>query len=230
MKIKWYREPFPGNFGDILTPKILDYFGIKYEYSIKNYDTICVGSIARWANTGVNVLGSGIMYSSDKLCSESNWFFVRGPLTRQRVIECSGTCPEIYGDPALLLPLLCNESHKRYDVGIIPHYVDYEHVKEKYPQYHIIDILNEDPFEVAKKITECRSIISSSLHGIICANAYGIPAAWVRFSDKLCGDDVKFSDYFQSVGCKTIRSTMDDLHFTVGSIDLSPIITIFEGL
>jgi hypothetical protein len=43
-------------------------------------------------------------------------------------------------------------------------------------------------------------ILSSSLHGLIIANAFGRPAGWVRLSEALFGDDVKFQDYYASVG------------------------------
>jgi hypothetical protein len=40
--------------------------------------------------------------------------------------------------------------------------------------------------------------VSSSLHGIIVAHAYGVPARWVRWRHD-SGDGIKYLDYFQSV-------------------------------
>lgn len=230
MKIWWVKTPGPGNFGDIITPHILDHFGIKYEYSSDDYDTICTGSIAKHAKPGTMVLGSGIIGMREELCPNANWLFVRGSITRNKVIMSGGKCPPIFGDPGLLLPMMCDESKKQYDVGIIPHFVDYEFVKKYYPDYNIIDILNKDPFQVVKEITKCRSIISSSLHGIICAHAYGIPAAWVKFSNKLKGDDIKFYDYYSSINMQPVLSTMDNLYFDVGIYSMSKIIDIFKSL
>lgn len=191
------------NFGDILTPYILDYFQVAYNMVSKPEEgnAMCIGSIIHKATDNMIVLGSGCMHSKHHLNPNADYRFVRGPLTRQRVIDCGGTCPNVYGDPALLLPLFCDESKKEYDVGIVPHYVDHAEIADKYPNYKVIKLTNKDPIEVAKEITKCRTIISTSLHGIIAAHAYGIPAAWIKYSNKLKGNDIKFRDYYSSVQC-----------------------------
>lgn len=196
----WMKQD--NNFGDLLSPYIFDYYNIKYKFTDKDTaDTLCVGSIARLANDNALILGSGTANRKYKLNPNAKYKFVRGPLTREYVIRDGGACPDIYGDPALLLPKFCEESNKEYKVGIIPHFVDYKFAKEKFPEYNIINVVNENPLQVAKEITKCEKIISSSLHGIIAAHAYGIPAAWIKLSKKVKGDDTKFYDYFKSVGC-----------------------------
>lgn len=229
MKVKWYTKP--NNFGDMLTPHILLHLGIAYQYAenIADADTICVGSIARMATDGMTVFGSGSIRISEQLNPKAIWKFVRGPWTRRNVIRQGGTCPEIYGDAALLLPLFCPESDKQYDVGIVPHYADYDYVLRKYAaDYHIINVVNSDPLAVAREITKCRKIISSSLHGIICAHAYHIPAAWVNFS-KLHGDGIKFVDHYASFGLLGSLSTVKRPAFTVPEvINLDSIVEAFD--
>lgn len=220
------------NFGDILTPYVLDYFNIKYKMvsSPNNASAMCIGSIIRRATDKMIVLGSGTINTKHKLNSNADYRFVRGPLTRKRIIECGGSCPEIYGDPALLLPLFCNESKKEFDVGIAPHYVDYDLVKNLFPNYKIIKLENTNPLDVAKEITKCRTIISSSLHGIIAAHAYGIPAAWVKFSNNIKGDDIKFKDHYAALKLEAVLSSIKDPIFSVGQIDLTPIKEVLDKL
>ena len=222
-KIYW---PEKNNFGDILTKTIFKYFDIPYEHNNKLYTVLCIGSIIDKAKSEHIILGSGLLDEKIKFKKDADFRFVRGPLTRQRIINAGGTCPEIYGDPVLLLPLFCDESPKEYDVGIVPHYTDYKYFVEKFPDYKIINVINKDPLEVAREITKCRTIMSSSLHGIICAHAYGIPAAWIRFNKKSPLTKFKFVDYYQSVGLPFDRPYYDleEVRFHTGTIpNLDPI-------
>lgn len=224
MELKVYWSNSRPNFGDILTPYVLDYFDLEYTMvsQPEKANAMCIGSIIHRATDNMIVLGSGLMHTKHILNPRADYRFVRGPHTRNRILELGGKCPEIYGDSALLLPYFCKESAKEHDIGLVPHYVDYEVIKEKYPTYNIINVNNPDPLYVAKEISKCRQIVSTSLHGVIAAHAYGIPAAWLRFSNKLKGNDIKFKDYFESVGIKyTVIDKLEDVIFsTIKNINL----------
>jgi pyruvyltransferase len=147
------------------------------------------------------------------------------------VLSFGGICPEVYGDPAMLMPLIVDAEPKIYDLGIVPHYTHYEQVKERYPKHRVIKLRTNDCVDTIKQITQCRYIVSSSLHGIILAHAYGIPVAWAEFNTGLKGDGVKFLDHYASVGITDpIKSTVKNPVFTTGSLDLVPLQQAFDTL
>lgn len=225
-----------GNFGDILTPYILDYFQIPYSYTktwkdpdIK-IDAIAVGSIIeRAAYKNTVVLGSGIMTNHKKLNPNADYRLVRGPLSRERILKAGGTCPKNYGDPGLILPLIFPENEKVHDVGFIPHLVDYSEIKNQYPDKLIINLQTTDPAKIISQITSCKKIVSSSLHGIITAHAYNIPAAWA-FSHKLIGNwgDTKFLDYYYSIGKSPKMSSFECPEFDTADFSIDNIVDTFE--
>lgn len=208
----WATTPKPGNFGDILTPYIVEKLtGIKPKWVPATFDQypmnlLAVGSIIRHSSERTVVWGSGAMSMKTEVSNRAEYKAVRGPLTRQIILDAGGKCPEIYGDPALVLPkFYYPKITKKYAYGIIPHYVDYELVSTWYKNNKhvtVINLLNADVEKVIDEILQCENIISSSLHGIITAHAYGLNAAWVKFSDKLMGDGMKFHDHYASVGLK----------------------------
>jgi len=202
----WFSSEKIPNFGDKLTPYLIEKFTGEKPFRVNEYCNkayyMMSGSILNRSSHNAIIFGSGIMKKDEKVIEPKEILAVRGPLTRKRLIELGYICPEIYGDPALLLPLVYEPKiTERYKIGIIPHYVDYNYVKNQIGKSNNFLIINIfDPIEkVINDINRCEKTISSSLHGLIVSHAYNKPSLWVKFSDNLAGDDTKFHDYLYSV-------------------------------
>jgi len=48
---------------------------------------------------------------------------------------------------------------------------------------------------VVRQIASCAAITSSSLHGLVLADSFGIPASWFGLEPELWGGSFKFQDY-----------------------------------
>lgn len=229
----WPRRPPPGNVGDVITPALLPKLGILTEWAPQEHaELIATGSIVRFARPGMTVWGSGAMRAKDAPDPGARYLAVRGPITRAIVRSRGGRCPGVYGDPALLLPQVHDAPVEQLqELGVVPHYVDADLVDAQ--RYHVISPLGADPLAVVDRIRACRRIVSSSLHGIIIAHAYGIPAAWVKLSDRLDGDGTKFADYAMSVHVSLAPWT--DIKaaakaVVLGHLDTGPLLNALEAL
>lgn len=181
------------------------------------------GSILSWANSTDIVWGSGFMSQEETVLEKPQQICaVRGPLTRAMLLNRGIPCPEVFGDPSLLLPrFYFPKVEKKYALGVIPHYIDKDHKQVKRLMAagcFIIDI-QSDREKLITDILSCERIVSSTLHGIIVSDAYGVPAMWVDFSGKVNGRGFKFRDYFVSVKRQdriplniTNKITVKDLH------------------
>ncbi len=211
------EKPLHQNLGDELNYYLLKELSNQKIVNYKNLyikcvNYCCIGSIIdTLAENNTIIWGAGLITDKDtlnnvplKICA------VRGALTRNKLLEEGVQCPEVYGDPALLLPLIYDghsvSKNKRVKkiVGLIPHIVDLNNVNVRrfinnegvkiirlcgYKHWH--DIIDE--------INQCDFIISSSLHGVIISDAYNIPNVWVEFSNNVVGNGFKFRDYYSSV-------------------------------
>lgn len=121
---------------------------------------------------------------------------VRGPETRRILIQMGYKCPQIYGNPAVLMPLIYKKDaiiQKEYI--IIPHYSKLRNYKGV---NNVVGTFTTDYRKFIDEITSARLVISASLHGIILAEAYGIPAIMLR--DTPSDDITKYKDWYYSTG------------------------------
>ena len=222
-----HREYFKANWGDDLNEIVVSFLSerkvISYMWSFvsffrpKNY--MCIGSIVDTKTNRESIIwGSGAMYGDENIRIKKPYEVcaVRGPRTRRYLIDQGINCPEIYGDPAIFLPFIYKrEKLKKYKLGIIPHYIDYNlgNVQEFVAGNSDVAIINMKNYErwqdVVDLICSCEFIASSSLHGIIISDSYNVPNIWIRLSNMVKGGDFKFLDYLEGCGRNVNSSPLD---------------------
>lgn len=151
---------------------------------------------------------------------------VRGKWTRDVLVhELGWTVPEVYGDPALLLPRYYapSPSRRTKKIALVPHY---KHKKDfatlSGGQANLVDVAGGLE-GVVDQISSSSAVISTSLHGLIIAQAYGVPWVWMRLDDKqLGGDTFKFEDFFSLLSRDEV-ATLDLSTNELGKIDLQKI-------
>ena len=202
------------NAGDYYGRYVLEKLGYTVNLT-DNPELITCGSILgskEWNGNPI-VWGSGFHNEHDFLKVDiENIFAVRGKLTYEKL----NTDKEMaLGDPGLLASYFYKpKTKKKYDFGFVTHYVDYNDIKNKFPNIHVISMTTNDIEGLFDKINECRFIFSSSLHGLIFAHSLGIPAIHVENKPLYSKNNFKFKDYysvFKSI--KYIKETVDTVDF-----------------
>lgn len=201
------------NWGDKLNPVLVELLSGRPARNILEANDVpkstpcysVIGSHLAQVSGRHIVWGTGFINATDCVkASPRQVCAVRGPLSRAMLLAQGIDCPEVYGDPALLLPLLYYpDVAKTHDLGVILHIRDRDIAEMPLEtanlRIKIIDITG-DIYDVVDQICSCSHIASSSLHGIIAAHAYGVPSVWLKFGDRLRGDGHKFRDYMASIG------------------------------
>ncbi|AMC10146.1 exosortase [Lutibacter profundi] len=215
------------NYGDLLGRYLVEKISKKKvvwvspaKFSIWNWFYpiyVTIGSVLTNVNKYCVVWGSGII-SEQYPIKKAKFLAVRGPKTRNYLLNLGYKVPEIYGDPALLLPNYFNPNvSKKYKYGIVPHYNDLKVINNWFSDREdicIIDMMTNDIETKTDEFLRCEKIISSSLHGIIIAHAYRIPAIWQKFSNNVFGDDIKYKDYMESVKIKSYQPKIKEQQYS----------------
>lgn len=227
------------NIGDTLGPVIAEWIlnskGIDINKKVnKTKHLMTVGSVTSFGRFDATVWGSGIRdeLAVRKIKQKKILYkrkldvrAVRGPVTKKALTDVGYKCPEIYGDPAILLPMIYKPSvtEKKYELSVILHFETQMNGNEqnktkknniqisdeliKKYKIHFIDPITKDYKSFVNEIVSSKKIVSSSLHGIIIAESYGVPATF--FENGVKEQHTKFEDWYSSTNRKL--KSYDDL-------------------
>lgn len=202
----WNDRP---NFGDALAPLLIKRFaGIKHvEHGYVHESQVAsIGSILEHLSPNYPgiILGAGKLHSDSRLhlhtMRPEQILALRGP------ISASGIKGDyILGDPGLLADELVGYQEKEHQVGILPHWSDNQ-LEQKFAtllaKYNplVIDPA-DDPLDVVRAIGSCHKLVTSSLHGVIVADSFGMARRfeYTKGFDR-DGGLTKFRDYSASIG------------------------------
>ncbi len=126
---------------------------------------------------------------------------LRGPITSALLQRDD----RVFGDPGLLIADVLGDVAREDVVGLVPHmhFADdpaFRKIAADNPRIKLIDVRNTDAHAVVREIASCAHVISQSLHGLITADAYGIPNTWLDPKGIHGGALLKFHDYGAGIG------------------------------
>ncbi|UOA27351.1 polysaccharide pyruvyl transferase family protein [Pseudosulfitobacter sp. DSM 107133] len=201
----WKAVP---NFGDAISAMVVAHVSGRpvTHAGAGKADLFAVGSIIQVARRahqdaradGVKpwIWGSGMLAPVNRdFLSHVQIAAVRGPVSAALLqLETDS-----FGDPGLLISEVVTDLPERSDrIGIVPHHtlVDAAATLAADLGYLLIDprgVAND----VCRQIASCAHIFASSLHGLIVADAYGVPNTWVAPTGQ---GHLKYHDYAAGVG------------------------------
>jgi pyruvyltransferase len=187
------------NFGDLISPILVaGTFAVRPVLVGSSFPgkLLGAGSILHRAVPGDVVWGSGLIEEQPFDGSQVEFLAVRGPRSQKCI---HGDVPNRFGDPGMLLPRLYNpkRTDTRFDVGVMPHYHDADTMRVCDDRVLMIRPEASDWRRTVDNIVACDVVVTSSLHGIIAADAYGVPVVWVQPTGGLKGGQFKFHDYYE---------------------------------
>lgn len=218
LRLAWWARPFPGNFGDWLSPLVLSQLsgrGVQYvppTAPTQSTHLVSVGSIGRFIMPRSIVVGTGVSSTDLELNTKARYVSVRGPVTAQLLRDSGGPDVESFGDPGALLSrilpvdrgqtngrTLLVRHFKHANVPLaLPEGMDETSVQMSHPG---------DIEELVRTLNRYDRVVTSAMHVMIACHSYGIPVALIGFEGlegAVHGTGVKYGDYCRGVGLDTV--------------------------
>lgn len=193
----WDGHP---NFGDDMTPWVLPRYGVVPVHRRPSAARLAgVGSILEFLDPDFDgaIWGSGLMHDRPHPLPKAKVLAVRGHLTRERIGAPDGVA---LGDPGILAARLMRRPSPRWDVGLVPHGHHRSHdpflalAESAGLRVRLIDV-HRTAARTVREIAACGAVVTTSLHGLVTADAFGVPAVWTTLEPPLTGGAFKFLDY-----------------------------------
>lgn len=208
------------NLGDTISPLIVDWMLKQRQISMdkitkKESSLLSTGSLCGMEAEDVTIWGSGfhtmdflVQSHKNKEKNTIDFRAVRGPVTRYFYTAMGYECPEVYGDPGILFPLIYpgKPSAKKYKTSLIIHcgnenYDEYRNL----PDIHFIDIRTNHYEFFVEELLASEKVISSALHGIILAESYGIGTVFLNTKGYVEKAMMKYTDWYLSTNRRNFK-------------------------
>jgi hypothetical protein len=218
LPLVWWPRPFPGNFGDWLSPLVLQRLsGHPVQYVAPTAPTsqphlIMIGSIGRFIKQRSIVIGTGVSSTDLELNRHALYLSVRGPLTAQVLRASGGPDVQSMGDPAALLrrivPVDIGPTNGR--LALVRHYT-HANLPVTLPDgADELSILASHPDDLESFVARLASydgVVTSAMHVMIICHAYGIPCSLIGFrgfETSVHGTGMKYRDYSLGMGLDSV--------------------------
>lgn len=221
------------NFGDELALVVVDLMlgrnGFTRSDELKKgAHLLSVGSCLHFAKTGSVIWGAGLHGNIQE--KEHRYSFldvraVRGPHTRNFLINRGVVCTDVFGDPGILIKRLTGErfafARTPGRIAFVPNLHDLSLVSQLQPALERHQIVVVSPLQswnvVVAEIARSDYVISSSLHGLIVAEAFAVPARYLRLSER--ESILKYQDFYLANGRKLTAATSLEEALAIGGQD-----------
>ena len=235
--LAWWEKPFPGNFGDWLSPLIVNHYTDKkilFQLPTKlaaRQHMIGLGSIGRFIKPNSVVVGTGISTDELTLAKGAKYVSVRGPVTARVVKESGGPEVTSFGDPGVLISRIfpVERTNTNNRVALVRHFTHKTIPLVLGENMDELDIHMSHPEQIkalVETLNQYDRVVTSAMHIFITCQSYGIPCALITFEgfeDSVHGSGIKYGDYAQGVGLESISPVAVGLNLS--KIDFDNITT-----
>jgi hypothetical protein len=221
VSLSWWENPYPGNYGDWLTPFIINHYtqsriifqGLTTRAPKRHM--VSLGSVGRFIKSNSVVVGTGVSSFKHALNPKADYVSVRGPHTADLLVQSGGPMIENFGDPGVvlsrILPFTRGQTNGR--IAFVRHYTHLQAPVKLPKNVDELSVQISHPHDVVdfiEKLHEYDSVVTSAMHVLITCQSYGIPCALVvfkGFEDYVHGDGIKYIDYALGADVQVISPT-----------------------